>query len=350
MLSVDLIRQLIADFQERWVPDLVEREFKVDLFQGKIASIYGPRRAGKTYFLYQLAAAALGEGLSRQSILYVNFEDERILPAQATDLGRLADYFAATLPEDTNGNGPLLLLDEVQNVEDWPVVLRRLADSGRFRIAITGSSSKVLGKELSTRLRGRCLTYELLPFSYRELAVCRDLDLQGASSRNRIELTELLHAHLQWGGYPEVWLRADSDRLKNKLLQDYFNMTFYRDLVDRHGVSNTVLLKLLLKFLAANAGSLFSVNSFFRHLQASGVKVSKDSLYRYLDHAEEALLYFPVPVYSRSLKEQTVNPRKFYCVDAGLRNSVSPPGHQDLGRMLEHVVYLELRRQGYEVN
>jgi uncharacterized protein len=349
MLSVAQIRRLIADFQERWVPDFVKRELKVDLLQGKIASIYGPRRAGKTYLLYQLAESAHRAGLPRQAILYVNFEDERILPAQAADLGRLADFFATTLPDDTNGNIPLLLLDEVQNVADWPVVLRRLADSGHFRIVVTGSSSKVLGKELSSRLRGRCLTYELLPFSYRELALCKELDLQGASGHNRIMLTELLRKHLQWGGYPEVWLRADSDRLRNKLLQDYFYMTFYRDLIDRHGISNTPLLKMLLKYMAANAGNLFSVNSFFRHLRASGVKVSKDSLYRYLDHAEEALLYFSVPVYSRSIKEQTVNPRKFYCVDAGLRNSISPSGHSDLGRMLEHVVYLDLRRRGYEV-
>ena len=348
MLSADLIRRLVADFQERWVPELVEREIRIDLLQGKIASVFGPRRAGKTYLLYQLAAAAHSEGLLRQSVLYVNFEDERILPAQATDLGHLADYFAAMLPVDHGEPVPLLLFDEVQNVEDWPVVLRRLADSGRFRIAVTGSSSKVLGKELSSRLRGRCLTHELLPFSFRELGACKGLELSGASNRNRVASTELLREYLQWGGYPEVWLRADTDRLRSKLLQDYFNMTFYRDLVDRHGISNTPLLKHLLKYLAANAGSLFSVNSFFRHLRTSGVKVSKDSLYRYLDHAEEALLYFPVSAYSRSLKEQAVNPRKFYCVDTGLRNAVSPPGHPDLGRLLEHVVYLELRRKGYD--
>ena len=247
------------------------------------------------------------------------------------------------------GETPLLLFDEVQNVEDWPLVIRRLADSGQFRIALTGSSSKMLGRELSTRLRGRTLTHELLPFSLSEVASARGLDLQGRSTRARIESNELLREYLQWGGYPEVWLRADSDRLRSRLLQDYFNMAFYRDLVDRHSVAKTALLKRLLKHLAANAGSLFTVNSFFRHLRTSGMKVSKDSLYRYLDHAEEALLYFPVPLYSRSLKEQAVNPRKYYCVDTGLRNAVSPPGHEDLGRMLEHAVYLALRRRGFDV-
>jgi predicted AAA+ superfamily ATPase len=349
MLPMETIRGLIADFREKWVPELVDRTVEVDLLLGKVASLHGPRRAGKTFVLFQLARQAERAGLPRQSCLYVNFEDERILPVEAADLGRIVDEFSSGLPTRGSGEVPLILLDEIQNVEGWPVALRRLADSGEYRLAVTGSSSHLLARDLSTRLRGRSLGYEILPFSFREVAVARNVAPDSRSCSGKSALDRLLADYLRWGGYPEVWLRADSDLIRRMLLQDYFNMTFYRDMADRHGVSNTALLKVLLKYLAANAGCSFSANRFHGHLKSSGWNVSKDSIYRYLDHAEDASLFFLVPIYSRSVREQAANPKKVYCVDSGLRNAVAPPGHEDGGRMLEQAVFLELRRRGFDV-
>ena len=348
MLSNEVITELISDFHSRWVPPLAPRALEVELLPGRVTAIYGPRRSGKTFYLFQLAEKHARRTAKRQSVLYVNFEDERILPAVAQDIGRIVDRFRGMTAE-SGASEILILFDEIQNVQDWPLAVRRLCDQRFATVVLTGSSSRMLGKELSTRLRGRTLGYELLPLSFSELATLKGIDPNSQTSESRALLENLLREYLKWGGYPEIWTLTESERLRRKILQDYFTMTFYRDIVERYGVTNTEVLRQTMKYLAANCGALFSVNGFYKHLKSLGLSLAKDSLYRYLEYLDDALLYFSVFRYSRSLKEQAVSPRKVYMVDTGLRNAITPPGHFDQGRQLESIVFLELRRRGYDV-
>ncbi len=292
-------------------------------------------------------AAALQAGptpVAREQILYLNFEDERLVELTAEDLHLFVEAWHRRHPSVLLQDR-WLLLDEIQNVPGWERFVRRLLDERGNRIVVTGSSARLLSREIATSLRGRALTTEVLPFSFAEALAHAGIAVPTAWPAPSTVAPVLRHAldrYLVTGGFPEVQT-LDAD-LRARVLRDYVDVALLRDVIERHAVTNVPALRSLCrKLLAAPAGK-FSIHRFYNDLRSAGLPVSKDSLHAWLGHLEDACFVFFVPIYSASEAVRRANPRKAYPVDPALT-----PGAGDIGHRLETVVYLELRRRGHEL-
>ena len=219
------------------------------------------RRVGKTYFLYQTIIDLMHSGVSLQQILLVNFEDERLLPMAAKQMGELLDAFYTLHPENHNRRC-YIFLDEVQNVQDWQLVVRRYLDSKNVQLYLTGSSSKLLSTEIATSLRGRSLATEVWPFSFKEFLLNHNISEPKTFGQKTIDI---MHGHLikyfTTGGFPAVQHMPMNDW--HETLRGYIDTVILRDIIERHHISNTNLLRYLIAALLKNAACAFSVNKFF---------------------------------------------------------------------------------------
>jgi predicted AAA+ superfamily ATPase len=341
----ELIDGLIADFQERELPQATPRALSLPGLPGKADVVVGMRRSGKTWFLYQQIEERLASGIERDRLLYLNFEDERILPLAASDLSRIPEAFYRRFPSSRE-HLCWFYFDEIQNVPGWETFVRRLLDTEKIALVLTGSSARLLSREIATSLRGRSLSTELLPFSFAESLRHAGVELParwppGAQMRSLLE--NRFEAYLATGGFPEV--QAVAQDLRVRVLQEYIDVVIFRDVVERHGVDNLPALRYLERSLLASPAGKFSVSKLFNDLKSQGMKVGKDTLYEYLEHLQDSFLFFTVAVASPSARVRQVNPRKCYPIDPALAAAVSFRASGDLGHLLETAVFLELRRR-----
>ena len=343
-----VLERIVANFQEFSIPELHPRLQELAELRGKVSAVIGMRRAGKTFFCYQQMNRHLDSGWPRRRMLYVNFEDERLLPFVTGDYDALLNVYYAQVPEAA-AEPCRLYFDEIQRVPGWELFVRRLLDEGRCHITLTGSSSKLLSREIATSLRGRALSTEVFPFSFREYLLWA-----GASPpqpgpvgvRARSAMVNALGQYMESGGFPEV-LGLDKPTRRN-ILQGYLDVVILRDVVERHSISNVAALRALLRHVLHAPANPFSVNRFAGQLRSMGVPVAKNALYEFVDHLADSFLLYPVEVHARSVRKRQVNPRKMYAVDVGLLQAVSFAGVTDRGAMLENLVYLGLRRRGIQ--
>lgn len=340
-----IIEQLIVDFQERALPEMTPRMAVIPWLPGKVDTIIGMRRTGKTWFQFQVMKGLLDAGRARESILYLNFEDERLLPMTTEDLARIPETFFRLYPA-LQERECAFFFDEIHTVPGWDRFIRRLVDAGGVHICLTGSSAKLLSQEIATSLRGRAISTEIFPFSFVESMAHAGIEPPGPSrpgGKLQARLSHHLRRYLLEGGFPEVQGLEGPYRVR--ILQDYLDVVILRDVVERHGISNTVALRHLIRHLMGSAGCLFSVNKFYHDLRSRGVAVSKETLHAYIDHLSDALLFFPVPIHSASERRRQVNPRKVYAIDPGLVHAWGTPRSPDWGHLLETFVFLHLRRR-----
>jgi hypothetical protein len=345
---IELLSQAMVDFMERPLPSLTPRQARLPWLPGKIDTVTGMRRSGKTYFLYQRMAELLRGGTPRESLLYLNFEDERFLPLRASDVHLIPDTFYRLYPA-MKRRECAFFFDEIQNVEGWERFTRRLIDTERVHLCLTGSSGRLLGREIATSLRGRALETEIFPFSFEEALRHASVNLPRArlpGSESSAELQHRFETYLFAGGFPEV--QGIEKGLRTRILQEYVDVVLLRDVIERHRLSNTTALRQLVRHLLAAPGAAFSVHKFYNDLRSRAVAVAKDTLHAALDHLAEAFLLFAVPIRSRSERARMVNPRKVYPIDTGLARALSREPGRDEGRLLETVVFLDLRRRGLE--
>jgi predicted AAA+ superfamily ATPase len=238
----------------------------------------------------------------------------------------------------------------VQNVENWPLVVRRLHDSKNVEIFLTGSSSKLLSKEIATNLRGRSLAIEIWPYSFHEFLKAKKsaVDRSLFDKKTADRLAQLFHLYLSEGGFPEL-VAFDPD-VQLKTLQEYLDVVIYRDIIERHQIKNPSVVKYMTLSMLHNVGRPFAVNKFYNELKTRGYAVSKDQLYKYAAHIEDAFLAFAVALYDPSIRKVHANPKKIYAIDTGMARAVAMEYEKDFGRLFENVVYLDLRRLGYKVS
>ena len=308
----------------------------------------GMRRSGKTYFLFQTIRNLLLEGIHPESILYLNFEDDRILPLDYKKMGHLIDSWYMLYPEN-HDRLCYLFLDEVQNVEDWALVLRRLLDTKKIQIYVTGSSAKLLSKEIASSLRGRSLSIEILPYNYLEYLTAHQHEPpskpfgQKAIDYHRKHLLKYFHT----GGFPGIQMLPSNEHLET--LQTYVETVIFRDVIERYQISNIALMKYFISFLLKNIAAPFSINKFYNDIKSQGYKVGKETLYSYLNYLEDAFLVFTVPIFSESLRHTQTTPKKLYAIDNGLALANTFNLSDNLGKLLENQVYLDLRREGKKI-
>jgi predicted AAA+ superfamily ATPase len=346
MIMRDVVDRLIDDFHERDLPELTLRENKAQPVAGKACVVAGMRRAGKTWFCYQKMKEILAGGTAKECIVYINFEDDRLLPFTVADFQEILDTYYRKFPALKNKKC-YFFLDEVHNVDGWEKFVRRLLDTENLDVWLTGSSSKLLGSEIATSLRGRSLTTEIFPFSFAEFILFHKEELPTSSqigSKQRARLQHLAQRYLEIGGFPEIQQMDESTR--RQVHRNYVDVVILRDVVERYGVSNTVALRYLIRHTVASPASRFSVNRFYNALKSQAITCTKNDLYRFLGYLEDAFLLYPVEIFTRSEKARQVNPRKIYLIDPGLIESMSFKMTEDRGALLENLVFVHLRRQG----
>jgi len=296
----------------------IEREMLsgIKLTPGYAAVISGIRRTGKSTLLRQLIA---GE----KEFAYLNFEDVRIFGFELKDFKRLEDIFSS------QGSYYLYFFDELQNVEGWERYIRTLLDN-KNTVVITSSNASLLSKELGSKLTGRHLRYELFPFSFKEF-----LSFKGIKpSLNNFE------EYLQTGGMPEH-IKLQNDMI----LQELFNDIIARDITVRYNLRNPKLVKELALYLLSNIGKEFS----FQKLRKMYDLGSVNTVIALIGYYEDSYLLFTVPQFDFSLRSRLVNAKKVYAIDTGLIRANSVSFSQDRGRMLENIVFIQLKRIGREV-
>jgi|HubBroStandDraft_4_1064222.scaffolds.fasta_scaffold100352_1 predicted AAA+ superfamily ATPase len=351
MKEREVIQILMSEFADKLkrLNDLVKREERFPDAPNKIKVAIGMRRSGKTYFLYQQILKLLDEGIPLSRTLYINFEDDRLLPLSAKKLADLIEAFYAFFPEN-HDQRCFLFLDEIQNIPDWPTVIRRFHDSKNAEIYLTGSSAKLLSKEIATNLRGRSLATEIWPYSFQEFMKARDvkIDKKPFGKKSLDFLTNIFINYLSDGGFPEVNRYQNDER--QQTLQEYVDVVIYRDIIERHIVKNPTFIKYMILSLIHNMSKPFAVNKFYNDTKSQGYKVGKDMLYKYADHIEDAFLAFFVTIYDPSIRKVQSNPKKTYCIDPGLVRAITFDYEKDFGKLFENVIYLELRRMGCKIN
>jgi predicted AAA+ superfamily ATPase len=343
-MNKEILKQVIKESQEFKFPEIIPRELQIPLKSQKIVAITGSRRSGKTFLIYSLIKKLASQGVSPERIIYINFDDPRLLPSDAQTLESILESYCELYPEYRKKKN-FIFLDEIQNVENWEIGIRRIYDTRNFYLFLTGSSSKLLSQEISTRLRGRAINFEVLPFSFKEILSAKEIPLYKNIfySQERFAVIKQLEAYLEMGGFPEVVLEESKD-LKIRTLQEYLETMFFRDLIERFKVKNQPVIRELIKYLSMNTASLFSLNAFFKWIKQS-YPITKRTLINYVSALEDIGLFFLVKKFSFSLKEQSLTPRKSYIVDNGFRTAYGFRFSEDKGKILENTVFLELRHR-----
>jgi predicted AAA+ superfamily ATPase len=348
-MKKDLIKKMLLEFEEDELPETFERELRLpeELFNGKIRKatiITGPRRAGKTYYLYGLAKKLKGK-----SILYFNFEDERVVEPTAEDLTLILESYNELHP-DAKLHEMYIFLDEIENVDKWEKFVRRTLDA-RARVFITGSNSKLLGKEISTAMRGRSVTFRLDPLSFKEFLKIKGIEEETKNiiyGKIRFKAKRLLEEYLKWGGYPEISVVED-DRLKRSILQEYLLTMMHKDVEERYKVDNLPALENLIKYLVTNISTTISFNKIEDWMNSIGINVSRTTLIEYSKYLERAFAFSFVGKFDYSLKKQIRSLPKVYANDVGLHTANSFKFKTDIGRIAENIVYNHLVNGGKEI-
>lgn len=346
-----LLQQKIIDAQSAPLPVLTRRDVWLPAVPGKALAVIGMRRAGKTSFLWQLLAERHAQGVPREGLLYVSFEDERLAGMQAADLDALVETYYRLHPEWRDQRRAALFLDEIQTVPGWELFARRLLDSENVELFLSGSSAKLLSREIATSMRGRALEAVVTPFSFREaLRHAGREPAKPSGHMTKAEHSRLDHdldAYLRQGGFAEA--QGLDARSRAELLRSYVDVTLLRDVIERHNLSQPQVLRWLVQQLLGNAAGTFSINKFHADLRSRGVPIGKDMLHQMLAHLEDTFLLRSVTLATDSIRRQQVNPRKVYPVDTGLMAVFDKSGKPNTGHALEVAVLHALLRSGAQV-
>lgn len=344
----DLIRRKIIDAVDERVPDSTRRDVHVPAIGNKAIAVIGMRRAGKTTFLWQILQDRLARGVGREGLLYFSFEDERLAGMSVADLDLIVEEYYRLYPEWRAGRRAAFFLDEIQSVTGWEMFARRLLDTERIELFLSGSSARLLSREVATSMRGRAMEALVHPFSLREYLRYFGREPMQPADRlpkaQRSALEKDLRSYLAYGGFPESLGAAARDRAE--LLRGYVDTTLLRDVIERYSVSNPTALRWMVRHLLANPAGSFSVNKFHGDLRSQNIAVAKDTLHEYLGYLEDAFLIRTVSMWSGSERQRMVNSRKAYPVDMGLIPVFDPTGRANSGHALETAVLLELERRG----
>jgi len=340
---IDILKEIILDLQEVEFKTGTPRRVTITPVPGKATVCIGVRRCGKSTYMFQHMRKLLDSGVPRQNVLYLNFFDDRLRALRHDNLGVILEAYFSLYPEKKNTEKIYCFFDEIQDIPGWEPFVDRVMRTENCEVYITGSSARMLSREIASQMRGRALSWEMFPFSFREFLDSREIDSAGPlSSKKRLTIQKAFEGYWQSGGFPEV---TELDRmLRIRIHQEYWGAMLFRDLIERHGISHPKAVTDLAHWLVDNTASLYSVNSLTGYLKSLGHKASKPAVSDYLDWFEDAYVLFTVRIFDASLKRANVNPKKIYCIDHGLVTSVSSGILINSGHLLENLVFTALRR------
>lgn len=334
-MNRDVLKQIIIDQKEMYLGNpLISRDY--DLEENVNYCFVGIRRTGKSYMMYQQIHNLMNDGISSSQIVYVNFEDERLLEISVDDLNTILELGI----EFSGSKGkPYLFLDEIQNVDGWEKFVRRVADM-KYRINITGSNSKMLSKEIASTLGGRFMIVNVFPYSFKEYLSANHIEnvrLDQIGTKKRADIVSQYEQYVTYGAFPEL---VD---IKNKrpFLNNIYQTVYLQDIITRNKITNDFAVRLILKKIAESVTKALSFNRLTNIVKSAGISIGKQTVINYVGHMLDSYLIFSLQNYA----SKKTSP-KYYFMDTGL-----------LGLMLldcrtaqlENLVAVELiRRYGFE--
>jgi hypothetical protein len=340
---LETIKSIILDFQEAPLETGVPRRLRIETVPGKATVCIGVRRSGKSTYMLQVVQRLIASGVPRQNILHLNLFDDRLHSLRQDTLGLISEAYYSLFPEKKNTEMVHCFFDEIQAVPGWESFVDRLTRTEKCEVYLTGSSAHMLSKEIATQMRGRALSWELFPFSFREFLDSRGHgDTGSLSTRRRLLVQKSFEEYWETGGFPEVTHLNRGLRIKTH--QEYLQAILFRDLVERHDIAHPKAVSDLAHWLVDNTASRYSINSLTNYLKSLGHKLTKSAVSDYLEWFEDAYFLFTVRTYDASLARSRVNPKKIYCIDHALVASTSSGVLVNSGHLLENLVFTALRR------
>lgn len=319
------------------------RRVQIEPVPGKATVCVGVRRCGKSTYMLQVIQRLEAQGVSRENILYLNFFDDRLHDLQQTGLGIILEAYYSLYPEKKNTEKIYCFFDEIQVIPDWEPFIDRLMRTENCEIYITGSSAHMLSKEIATQMRGRALSWEMFPFSFKEYLDSQGIEAVGPlSTKKRYLVQKAFEEYWDRGGFPEV--ASLNQNLRIKIHQEYYHAILFRDLVERHDISHPKAVTDLAHRLIDTTASLYSINNLTGYLQSLNHKAPKSAVSSYVEWFEDAYFMFTVRVFDASLTRSKTAPKKIYCIDHSFVRSISSGILINSGHLLENVVFMALRR------
>lgn len=340
-ISPDLLKRIILDQREdqRWPKKYIKRTIEKKLsslsHNEEIIVLSGVRRSGKSVLLENLRRKN-----SEGSDYYFHFEDERLVNFTLEDFETLHQTFISLYGTQKN-----FYFDEIQNIPGWELFIRRLYNQG-CKIYITGSNANLFSEELGTRLTGRYISLNIYPISFAEFSQHNiPLEKKDFSTKEIGQLRAEYSKYLELGGIPAYITNKEPEYLNS-----LYESILYRDIITRYKVSNAEALKKLLFFLASNCGKEMTLSKLMGMINNNGKIIkSNTTISDYCSHIENSYLCFFVNRYDDNLKAQQQAPRKVYFIDHVLAKMLGFRISEDRGRVLENIIFIELKRRGYEV-
>jgi len=341
------IEQVIREYWERELPLVHDREIILSLEKKFINDVVGPRRAGKTYLMF-LTIKKLREQLDKEAIIYINFENRKLLPLKESYFHSIIEFVYAE--ELLKKYDPVyIFLDEVQRIQGWERYVRSIDDEfkGKIKVFVSGSSANLLSKEYSTLLTGRHLTTTVFPLSFQEFLRFKGVFLKDkiVTEQKKVEMEKHLKEYVQFGGFPDVVLGHEKEAILSQLFTDIVS----RDVLSRTAIRKQNLVEEFSYYLASNVSNLLSFNKMKQYFNSRGLKISVPTLLSYFWHLKNAFLFFDSLIFSYTVKDQLQYPRKIYCVDTGIAHIAGFRMSEDYGRLVENIVAVELLRRGFDL-
>jgi len=336
---MNIIKTLLNEWEERDFPEIYSRSFEMNKYisskLNKIIVLSGFRRVGKTYLLLNEIEGLLNK-YSKKEVIYLNFEDERILLN--------SDFLSELLPEIVKINGEVpkfLFLDELQNFPDWSKWLRRVYDLyPKTKFFVTGSSSKMSLNKIPTELRGRYLLNKIFPLSFEEFLKFKKVD----RTINKNKLINFFEEYLIYGGLPEIVLSEKNEKLE--IVRSYYSSVVNRDLIEIYSIRNKESMKAILSLLLDSTN--YSYNKLYNSLKSLQYEIGKNTLIDYLNFIEDSFFMFSIPIFSYKIKNQIQYPKKNYFIDNIFLSKISNNYSNSYGRLYENLVAINLLKGNEE--
>lgn len=337
MIEKETIKEiLLENRKEIESQQVVHRNIEMEDFANYV--LIGVRRAGKSFMLYQQIQDNLKKGITWDSMLYINFEDERLIGMTAQELNLILEVHGMM-----SAQRPILFLDEIQNIEGWDKFARRLADN-KYRVYITGSNAKMLSSDVATTLGGRYITKHILPYSFSEYLSANNIpydDMNIATTSGRADVQRYFAEYFRFGGFPEGAQLAS----KRDYLNSVYQKIYIGDIATRNKIDNLFSLRILFRKMAESVKQPTSFTRLSNIIASTGAKLGKATIINYIEYSKDAFLIYPIKNIADNLTNRETNP-KYYFVDNGIISILALDIDTSL---LENMVAIELiRRYGID--
>lgn len=344
MIEQEILRK-IEDFRSLGIPSYIPRRNRLLFVENMISTVIGARRAGKSYRVLQAADEMIQKKQidSLNQICFLDFDNPILSGMKSEDLFLIQKMFFKCSPDFDIKTPLIFILDEIHKIPGWEEYVVDLSKNRNWKVIVTGSSSKLLRKDVATELRGKAISTELFPLHFKEYLDFKGFKHNKNSTKGEAEIVRLFEEYLLWGSYPAC---ANLDiYLREALLREYFDTMILKDIIQRYNVSTPRNCIQLYRYMLSLIAKPYTVLSAYNYLKSIGLEISRGTANNFLTYAIDSWLFFSVNLFSDSIKEQERNYKKAYCIDWALAQKNCSVWDGSHSRSLENIVFIHLKRK-----